>query len=197
MLNDKKIIMTGIGLDLSVKLENQIEERLSPGVWNVEISGVVEKEDNNKQYIEIGFVNPNGVHNERMYVTDSAKDYTMYKLQQISLSCGYTLEQISLIKTIKQLCKALVGKQIGLKLSGQEKEVMKDGVHKRYIYSYIGLGKFCTPIDKIGDLSFNNNERGAKGDIKYLPTDSPKTNTDIPSNSIASNSDDDGDELPF
>lgn len=182
-------------LDLNVQLENQFEEKLTPGIHVVDINNVEEKESGGKDYIEVEFVNTNGKHTERLYVTDNAKDYTMYKLQQICLASGYSMDQIAMIKNMKQLGKALTGKKIALKLSGQEKEFTKDGSTSRFIIAYVGLGKFCTSIEAKDSLVFKTNNRGEKGDIKYLP-DSPKQ-TEVKTTEAAKASSDNEDDLPF
>ena len=159
-------------LNFNVKTDENKKEYLRPGLHDVLITGLIEvAPETGSPYIEITVINDEGQHSERLYTSKAAQEYTMEKLQKICLAVGLTKEQIEAMKTVVELNKALAGKEVEFKLSGQEVETEKG----RFLRSYFGLGKFVAAKGS-KTLKFVNNDKGTKGDIKWLIEEAkPKT----------------------
>lgn len=151
-------------LDFSEKVESNYPERLPYGIHDVVITGLVYQTPEGKNpYIELGFANDFGEHKEILSVSDKAFVYSMDKLEKLGLAAGITRAEIEKCTEVAQLSKLVIGKKVRVKLQGEEKQ----GQNGAYVRAKIGFGKWVVPAGSAG-LTFKENPRGEKGDIKWL-----------------------------
>lgn len=96
--------------------------RLDPGILEVEVSGikdVIPDDPNKSPYVQWSFVNDEGEHEERLYTSEAAVKHTMSKMKHLSLQM-ISNEDLNAVKNTSGLERALQGKKVRIKLSGEE-----------------------------------------------------------------------------
>jgi len=163
--------------------------KLSYGIYEDVIIAEIKENDDSTGLVVL-FTSEDGEHTEKMSMSEKARGYTSAKLFELGIAAGAKEEKLIAAKTITQYAKLVEGEHIRLKLKGREIEISdKDtGEKKRIMISELGFNGFAEPVGGT-TLKFKENQRGSKGDIRYL---------DLPAGvNVASAEAKTGDELPF
>lgn len=137
---------------------NNVEEqskkpKIQPGIYEVEITGVVEgKSNGGTPTIEMGFLTTNGQyeHVEKFPANPvvsagkekSALDITLSKLKHIATKV-VTVEELSGVSSIEDYNKLLTGKKLRMKFTGEERPYNGN----IYVNARIGFAPFAESLD--------------------------------------------------
>lgn len=161
--------------------QNEYPDYLDLGVHKVQLTGIESNEDNpDKPFLKIGFVNKEGEHQERFYMSEKAIPISNKKILQIANACDVPEEKVKECTTSEDLNNLLVNHELKIKISGEEYE---NSNGEKKIRKGLLAWKFCCKPDE-DTLHFIHNKMGDSGDIKYIKqpekSSSEKSNDDVP-----------------
>lgn len=159
--------------------------RLDPSIHDVEIAGIKDvkpEEPTRSPYMEWSFVNDNGEHKERFYMSEAAGPISLSKMKHLCMQM-ITEKELNKVSNTSDLERLLTGQKVRIKLSGEE----ISGEKSNFIKAKFSWPPFAENIkvDKEkSTLKFNE-----RTDVKLLESVTEATTS---SNSTGSD-----DDLPF
>jgi hypothetical protein len=145
--------------------EQSTKPKMKPGIYEVEITGIVEgKANNGTPTIEMGFVTTNGQyeHTEKFAANPivsagkekSALDITLTKLKHIATKV-VTVDELAAVNSVDDYNKLLTGKQLRVKFIGEERFYNNN----TYVNARIGFAPFAEPLEtQPTQLTYNPND---------------------------------------
>lgn len=158
--------------------------RLAPGKHDTEIAGIKDTkpdDPNRSPYIEWCFLNDDGEHRERFYMSEAAAPISLGKMKHLALQC-VTEKQLNKCANTSDMERLLTGKKVRIKLCGEEIQ----GEKSNFIKSKFGWPPFAEKIsiaEEKSTLKFNESV-----DVKRLEAITEAT---------TSNNTGGDDDLPF
>lgn len=133
----------------------KFESYLTPGVYEMTITGVEFGEsNNNKTYVDITCVAAEGKHTARFFLTAAA----LGRLMHLMINCGVPEKTLAGMLTSTQIEKLLVGKKFRGLLGGEERTKSDGSV---VVYAGFGYTGFAQPLSAT-PFVFNENKHVRK-----------------------------------
>lgn len=158
--------------------KNNFPDRLDCGVHSVTITGVKFDENNGKVFADVTFSNDHGQHVERFFFTQPA----LPRFQHLVKNA--TGKELTTTVNATQLEKGLVGKQLDIKIMGEEYK--KEGDDQIRVRRKLGFSGFAAPYQS-NKLTY---DKTRKSDYKPMEhsftvtgnsaTSSPAVSDDLP-----------------